>query len=392
MRKFAEAEQVAETEGDHTESLKTLDKSAIEDPDLVAGVEDKLSRLQNLDKLTKGEDLNKLGDEETAVSDEDSEDSTPEVTDDTNVEEDGQAELEEESDGSTPEAEKKDGDVEIPDAYVRAAIHQGWDQEVVDDLVKTNPELAKKALENLYLSTNNASREWSALGRAKLEQDYQQVTQTATEVVAQEDPKTVALIAKLRKEYADDPLIEVVIKDLEAKPKPIQQSVSQQQPVQGQKQYYETATARANVAAHAATDQRINVFFSADTMKPYGKFYGKLELGQIPEDLTNGQQQNRLAVLEETECIIAGHSIRGQKIELEQALEKAHFIVTEPIRQQVTRDNLKATAMKRKKSMTLRPSDSKRSSASMRTESSKPRNRSELELAVGQKLDSVFKK
>ena len=127
-------------------------------------------------------------------------------------------------------------------------------------------------------------------------------------------------------------------------------------------------------------------------MAPYEKFYGKLELGQIPEDLSNGQRLNRLTVLQEAEFIMAGHNSRGQKIEVEQALEKAHFIVTEPIRKQVIHDNIKATATKRKNSMTLRPSESKRTGDSLNTGSSKPRNRSELELAVQQKLDATFKK
>ena len=371
MKTFSETEQIAEKEGDHTESLKKLDVAAIEDPVIVDAVQEKLDTVY---------------DNETTASDEEDDDSTSGVKDDSTVEDDSQTESQTDSDESTSEAEKKkDGDVEIPDAYVRAAIHQGWDQEVVDDLVKTNPELAKKAFEACYLSVNNASREWSELGRAKIEAEREKVTQTVTETVAQEDSGTTALIAKLVKEYPDDPLIETVIAGLKTKPKPVQQPASQAQ------HGYETATARATAAGNLAIDQRVNAFFSADVMKPYEKFYGKLELGQIPEDLGNGQQLNRLTVLQEAECIIAGHNSRGQKIEVEQAMEKAHFIVTEPIRQQVIRDNLKATATKRKKSMTLRPSDSKRSSDSMNTDSSKPRNRKEMENAVQQKLDSVFK-
>lgn len=382
MKKFMETEQVAETESDHTESLKTLDKAAIEDPVLVNTVQE---RLDNLNLLTKDEDLNRLG-TKTAVSDEEDDDPTPEPEDGSKPKEDGQADHQADSDDSIPEAEKKD---EIPESYIRAAIHQKWSQKDVDELIESNPGLAKRTFENCYNSVVQASRDFSEIGRAKIELDRQQaVKSTVAETVVQEDPKTVALIAKLRKEYADDPLIEVVIKDLEAKPKPVQQT----QPVPQQQQSYEVATARANVAANAAIDQRVNSFFGADDMKLYDKFYGKLELGQIPEDLSNGQQQNRLAVLQEAEFIMAGHGVRGQKIEVEQALEKAHLIVTEPIRTRVVRDSLKATATKRKKSMTLRPSDSKRSSDSMNVDSSKPRNRRELENAVQQKLDSVFKK
>ncbi|KKN68759.1 hypothetical protein LCGC14_0447790 [marine sediment metagenome] len=371
-------EQVTETktETEHAEPLKDAN-AAVDDVKLVNTVQE---RLDNLREITK---------EETTVSDETDGDSTSEVTDDNVEKEINQTESQTESTESTSGVEEKDGETNIPDAYYRAAVHNGLDKEAVDEMVKSNPKSAMKLLESCYLSVNNASREWSELGRAKIEQERVKVTeQTVTETVVQEDPETKALIAKIRKEYPDDPLIDVVVAGLEKKAKPIQQvqSVPQTQ------QNYETATARATAAGNLAIDQRINTFFNADTMVPYEKFYGKLELGQIPGDLTNGQQVNRLTVIQEAEYIIAGHSMRGQKIEVEQALEKAHFIVTEPIRKQVIRNGLKATATKRKKSMTFRPSDSKRTGDSLNTESSKPRNRSELELTVQQKLDSVFKK
>jgi hypothetical protein len=382
MKTFTETEQVTETTEtgtEHTEGLKELDVAAIDDPVLVDKVQEKLDNVYDTE-------------EKTTVSDETDESSTSEVKDDSTVKDDSQTEPQTESTESTSEVETKDGKVNIPDAYMRTAIHHGLDKETVDELVEKDPKLAMKMLESCYLSVNNASREWSELGRARIEAERAQITQTtqtaqtATEAVAQEDPNTTALVTKLRKEYADDPLIEVVIKGLESKPQPVKQSVLQPQ------QNYETATARANMAANAAIDQRVNTFFSADVMTPYEKFYGKLDLGQIPEDLTNGQQLNRLTVLQEAEFIMAGHAMRNQKIEVEQALEKAHFIVTEPIRKQVIRDGLKATATKRKNSMTLRPSDSKRSSDSMRTDSSKPRNRQELEQSVQVNLDKVFKK
>jgi len=379
MKSLKETEQVAEAESDHIEGLKELDVAAIEDPVVVDAVQEKLDAMYGAEEK----------EEETAVPDEKDDDSTSdEIKDDSDTRESDQTESQTESDDTTPEVEVKDGEVNIPDAYIRAAVHHGLNKEDVDDMVKSNPKSAMKLLESCYLSVNNASREWSELGRAKIEAERAKATQTATKTVVQEDPTIVAKIAALRKEYPDDPLIEVIIADLEKKAKPVQQP----QPVPQAQQHYEVATARANAAGNLAIDQRVNSFFSADTMKPYEKFYGKLELGQIPEDLSNGQQLNRLSVLQEAEFIIAGYNSRGQKIEVEQALEKAHFIITEPIRQQVIRDNLKATAMKRKKSMTLRPSDSKRSGNSMRTESSKPRNRAELEQSVQQKLDSVYKK
>jgi len=251
-------------------------------------------------------------------------------------------------------------------------------------LVKSNPELAKKTLEACYLEVNNASKEWSALGRARRDQELESVAQTATEATAEQKGVDVApVVKKLKKEYPDDPMIDAVIDVLENTAK-----VANTKPqVPKEQQQYQTATARANATANASMDQRINNFFSSDAMKPYAKFYGKLELGQSVTDLSSGQQQNRLAVLDDAEMILSGHRMHGIDLDVIKALEKAHFVVTEPIREQVIRDNLKVAATKRKKSMTLRPSDSKRSPQS--DSSGKPKNRSELVSKVEQKLASV---
>lgn len=366
---------------EHSEGLKKLDTAAIENPELVSSVEE---RLRNLNAITRKED-------KPAVSDEESEDSTPEIKDDDEVKDDDQADGSDDSDDSTPvvKDEVKDDKekVSVPDAYIRAAIHRGWKQEVIDELIESNPKLAKTTLESLYLDVNNASREWSALGRARRDQTLQEQDRTATETVTEATGVDVKpMIDKLRKEYADDPLIDGVAKLLEDTAK-IANAKPKVQVQQGQDQY-QTATAHANAAANAAIDQRINSFFSDDVMSPYGEFYGKLKLGQSFGDLSHGQQQNRLAVVEEAEMMISGHAMRGIKLEAEEALEKAHFVVTEPVREQVIRDNLKATATKRKKSMTFRPSESKRSPKSESQD--KPRNRKELVSKVEQKLASVF--
>jgi len=367
---------------EQTDSSKEFDSTAtVDNPELVSSVQ---ARLDNLNAITKKKD-------EPAVSDEDPGDSTSDVTDDDEVKDDDQTDDSNDSDDSTPDKDdaKESGDekVSVPDAYIRAAIHRGWKQEVIDELIESNPELAKTTLESLYLDVNNASREWSALGRARRDQELQEQNRTDTEATVETtDIDVKPMIDKLKKEYADDPLIDGVAKLLEdtAKMANTKPKVQQQQ---GQDQY-QTATARANAAANASTDQRVNNFFSAGVMTPYVEFYGKLGLGQSVEDLSFGQQNNRLAVLDEAEMIMSGHRMRGIDLNVEQALEKAHFVVTEPIREQVIRDNLKATATKRKKSMTLRPSESKRSPGD--ESQGKPKNRKELVSKVEQKLAKVF--
>lgn len=377
MRKAMEYQEDG-NEGDHTESLKKFDAAAtVENEELVSSVQ---GRLANLNSITKEDD--------SAVSDDDPDDSTPGVTDDNDVEDDDQAESDDDSDDPTPDEGSAKGDdtgkekVSIPDAYVRAAVHRGWDQKVVDELIETNPELAKKTLEACYLEVNNASKEWSALGRARRDQEVEEQNKTQTATEAAKGTDVAPIVNKLKEKYEDDPLIDGVIKVLEDTAKMANAKPKVQQ---GQDQY-QTATARANASANASMDQRVNSWFSSDALSPYAKFYGKVELGQSLADLSAGQQENRLAVLDEADMILSGHRMRGINLEPEQALEKAHFMVTEPIREQIIRDNLKATAKKRKRGMTLRPSKSKRTSSESQ---GKPKSRNELISKVDRKLASV---
>ena len=110
---------------------------------------------------------------DTDDDDEVEDDSTPEekpadeTDDDTETESDSTPE-------EKPADEEKVGDdeiKEIPDSYYRAAIHQGWKPEEIEELYKEKPELALKTFGNLLTSTNKLSSQFAELGRAKLRPD-----------------------------------------------------------------------------------------------------------------------------------------------------------------------------------------------------------------------------
>lgn len=364
---------------EHTEGLKTLDENAITDKNLINTVEGRLGFLKNIGKEVEPDEV-----------DEELDTPIPDVPEDELEEENGQAAVKSESDNTESEAEEdKDGQdtpVSIPDAYVRAAIHQGWKQEDVDDLVKQNPELALKTLTSTYNSTVNANKEWSALGRAKIDQE--RVAAEAQTVEQAPSPNiTPAEAKKLREEYGDDPAVIKLIENAERVPANFKAEINVQQPAD----LYRTATARANVAANASIDQTVATFFTAGEMSAYEEFYGKVSLSQSVNDLTNGQQEHRLAVLEHADQIMAGMRMRGMNPTVPEVLEKAHLIVTEPIREQVIRSNLKKSALQRKKGTTLRPSKSKKSGSAVNTSGQqKPRNKQELVSKVDANLTRIF--
>ncbi len=366
--------------GDHTEGLKEIDEKAITEPELVNTVEE---RLKSLNELVSGDDLAELPD--------DGSDPIPDPPD----EKDDGVEIEKEADeldDDDPTLGKEDvntdgedgNDVTIPDAYVRAAIHNGMKQEDVDFLVKQDPKLALSTFTSMYNSVTNASKEWSQLGRAKVEQERAIAEADSRRVVEKSQQDVDPLIGKLKETYGDDPLIEVVTKLLADKSAPVTTA-----PVSQPADLYQTATARANASANASTDARVNVFFGSNAMKPYEDFYGMMGLSQSFNDLSNGQQEHRLNVMQEAEYIMTGLRMRGIDLPVEQVLEKAHLVVTEPIREQVIRENLKKNAVTRKKAMTYRPSKSKKTTNAVVDSQRKPQSRQELLSRVEQRLAGV---
>ena len=371
MRKFMEYEsEEVVAKDDHTESLKQIDESALSDEALVSSVEDKLA---DVDGLRSKEDLEELGSGPDT--------STPAVPEDTTVKENGQAVVDGTNDtGSEAEntGTEQDTPVSIPDALVRAAVHQGWKQEDVDSLVVANPELALTTLTNLYNSTVNANKEWSSLGRAKIQRE-REAAEARTKV--DETPLfTPQEVAKLKTDYADDP---AVLKLLANAAQPKQQET---QRVQQPSDLYQTATARANATADSNIDQQVNTFFSANDMSLYKEFYGELGLSQSVSDLTNGQREHRLSVIENAEQIMVGMRMRGQDPTIPEVMEKAHLIVTEPIREIVIRNGLKSKAVTRQKGITLRPANSKKTGTAASDDQQKPKNRQEIISRAEQRL------
>ncbi len=366
--------------GDHTEGLKEIDEKAITEPELVNTVEE---RLKSLNELVSGDDPAELSDDDS--------DPIPDPPD----EKDDGVEIEKEADeldDDDPTLGKEDvntdgedgNDVTIPDAYVRAAIHNGMKQEDVDFLVKQDPKLALSTFTSMYNSVTNASKEWSQLGRAKVEQERAIAEADSRRVVEKSQHDVDPLIGKLKETYGDDPLIEVVTKLLADRSAPATTA-----PVSQPADLYQTATARANASANASTDARVNVFFGSNAMKPYEDFYGMMGLSQSFNDLSNGQQEHRLNVMQEAEYIMTGLRMRGIDLPVEQVLEKAHLVVTEPIREQVIRENLKKNAVTRKKAMTFRPSKSKKTTNAVVDSQRKPQSRQELLSRVEQRLAGV---
>lgn len=266
----------------------------------------------------------------------------------------------------------------IPDAYFRAAVHQGWKPDEIKELYKQNPELANKTFSRLYDSTNQLSRDFAAIGRTKQEQTTKQ--QTVVPKPGEQRPEFKGVdIEKLRKEYDNDPLVDVVAQ-LQEQNKLLFEQV-QKVPAQSTEQTDEQ-TLRLQIQEEQLVQKEITSFFKDTGMKPYKEFYGDVDWDKLP----NEQKANRWSVVELADQIITGAEAQGRKMNVDEALMLAHLSISEPLREQIIREQIKSDVVKRNKSLTLKPNSSKPA------ENIKPTTRNDLETITAQRLAKTFSK
>ncbi len=269
----------------------------------------------------------------------DNEDSTPENQADDDV---STSDDEPDKDEDTDANDKDTEEVQLPDAYYRAAIHQGWKPDEIKEFFEANPKLAIKTLAKNHESTNKLNSEFARMGRIKPESKVADLP-TATEAIA----ATSVDMDAIKEQYGDDSAIVKAMTVMQARLDSIPE-----QPT-GQPTYdnvYEGV--RHDDPMRATVDK----FFTDPTVKPYKDFYGE---GVDTAKLTQEQHSNRFKMLQMAEDIVIGSQAHGRDITVEAAMEAAHLLVSEPVREKAVRAELKATVKRRAKGVTLRPAKSK---------------------------------
>lgn len=272
----------------------------------------------------------------------------------------------------------------LSEAYYRAAVHQGWKPEEIKEFLKANPEVANRTFAKMYDDTNKMSREFANIGRAKQELIKKGIVSAATVVEPPEKKLEFKEIdiEKLRKEYDNDPII-AIVEQQQKQSKALYDKVQgmtkePDQPVRDE------ATIRASIQEEAALEQQITTFFIGDDLKMYGEFYGEL-----PKDakdwklLTQDQQLKRYQVLQMADDMLIGAISQGRDMDVDEALTLAHLSVSEPMREKVIRDKIKANVVKRAKGLSLKPAGGKK------PESTKPGTPGELVAITRERLDAV---
>ena len=283
-------------------------------------------------------------------------------------------------------------EVQIPEGYVRAAKRQGWSDEDIADQIKTDPERAEKLFRNAYETSNKLTRDYAALGRDKAEAIRREAAEkAATEAPVIKDYMTADEIS----EAADgDKAIERVLTNFNTALKNRDAELAESRkpgPSVDDLDFARTdqaaSTARARAAADDTDLMRVNQFFGMENMKLYNDFYGTIKENQDMGDLTPNQRQHRYEVLQKADQLVVGRKSQGFEITALEALEDAHLLVTDSIREKVITDGIRSSLTKRSKGRTLRPSDSKKTSAG--TELKPAKDRAEAIANAEQRLSQI---
>jgi len=273
----------------------------------------------------------------------------------------------------------------LSDAYYRAAIHRGWKPEDIDEAYRANPELTVRTLGNIYEAVNRTSKEFAALGRAAKEAAAPAV-KTEDAVEAKTEFKGLD-IEKLRRDYPDEPMVDLIATMQEQNKVLFDEAqalkATRSAPATGQPSDVQVQVINQQAAA---IEQQIERFFKADELKGYEDFYGTLPKDATTWDsLTPGQKMNRWTVIEMMDQMIVGARTLGRELKIDETLNLAHLSVTEPIREKVIRENIKAKVIKRSNNLTLKPS------GTAQPTDTKPQTKQELEEATTERLNKVFK-
>ena len=247
--------------------------------------------------------------------------------------------------------------VTLPDNYYRAALHHGWKDEEIKELYQTNPALAKRTFAKMYEDTNRLTREFASIGRLKQQQQQKPVEKPAES----KKPEFEGIdVEALRKKYDDDPIVEVIAQQ-QKQLKAIFDSQHKEDPKEKPQTQLNEAEIKAQIQEEAVIQQQVEQFFNGSDLDSYGDFYGKsAKDDENWNSLTESQQQHRYDVILMADYILAGAESQGRQLSVTDALNRAHLSVSEPIREQIIREDIIAKVSKRSKSLTLPPTSKKK--------------------------------
>ena len=235
--------------------------------------------------------------------------------------------------------EKKadDGPPAIPENYIKAAKHLGVTEAEVAEMYEENPERAVRILKGYHETVNKTSQSFAALGRKQ-----QEMNAVAAQKAAPAAP-VVTDYSDLEEEYGEDSPILKAMKTRDAEIAELKAARAAEPPPQ--------------TSVDPVIMTTLDNFFGGDGMKPFQGYYGKVEAGDW-RALDAGEFARREAVIAQAEQMVLGAQVQGEAMPLDIALGRAHLMVSEGMREQAIRAEIKSQIKAKANGVTLTPSSS----------------------------------
>lgn len=314
----------------------------------------------------KSEDDRKSEDDEKPKDDEKPQDDESDDDKKSEADADGDKDADDEPSAST-----------LPAAYRRSLKAYDWTDEEIDAAVTSAPAKFLVTAERIHRNRNAETAQFADLGRKAREAATtppaapQPATATTPPVVEPGGLKLINTEDLIERFGGNEELVNGLVG-------PVNETIQQINSVLPELRSNIQTVKRAREDTLAT---QIEGFFTSADMKVFTDFYGNL--GETP--LTADQQGHRNDVLEMADAIVAGASMQGRRLSVDDALLAAHdSVASEQVASQV-RAKIKKGTMKRAKGVTLKPSGGGKSKSG-----SKPTTRGQLEDKVREKLGRVF--
>ena len=360
-----ETEEVIKTA---TEAVKEAVDVANAEISLEEKVKDKMNDIFGSDDMEDTDDT-----EDTDVTD-DIDDT--DVTDDTDYKDAV-------TDNTTSESGKKTDDdtLTLPASHIQTALRLGMSEDKVKDLFDKDPEFMITALKELHAGENKLSAQYAQMGRAVQKDKIAKQEHTAND--DEPSPKSFVDLKKLRGRFDDDDeeaatLIEGIVKPLNDALVKMQSKLDARVQPDGQPAY--------NQQEELAIQSEVNNFFDNDQLKDFREYYGTVKPGQDPRVVLTGAQFNhRGDVCSQGNFIRIGADVSGQQLTISDVLHRAHLQLTEPMREEMIRENISSKIKKRASGLSLKAGKKKVPDGSPEEDPVK-----QLEVTTKARLKKVF--
>jgi len=229
---------------------------------------------------------------------------------------------------------KKDDSPLLPSGHRRAALARGYTSEEVDHYLETKPDEAVARFEEIFDEWQKENSRWSDRGR-----QLHAAGQTAAKKDEDKSGKSSEALPHfdaegLIREHGNEDLINALVTPLNATIDRVN-----------------AATERISHSEDFLRDTEQNAltiatqdFLTSKEMESFKDTYGT----EI-KDLTDEQVKNRMELFGEADILVAGAKDHGKDITVQDALERAHIIVSQGTRDEGIRQSIRASLKKRTK-------------------------------------------